>query len=132
LIVAAAETATALTVKATSTVDTGKNGTATVTVTDPTDGSLGIIIGSSYGAITITGSDGENIISKTGTTQTLHLSADGYTNVAWYVDGAVAGIPDSGITIDAGYYPVDHHTVTFTGERAGIPYSRVIPFTVIQ
>jgi hypothetical protein len=97
-------------------------------------GSLDISIGSDYGEITITGSDGTNTISKNGTPQTLTLSASGYTGVVWYVDGNAEGIADSGsgIAINAGEYRTGSHTITFTGKRGNVPYSRAIPFTVAE
>jgi hypothetical protein len=136
LTVAADESATSLTVRAASTVDNTKSGTATVTVI-PATGSLSITIGFNYGEITITGSDGWNTISKNGYYSfTLTLSAAGYTGVVWYIDGDGTGIPDTGggITINAASYRTDSHTVTFTGvsESDGVLYSQLIPFTVIQ
>jgi hypothetical protein len=54
--------------------------------------------------------------------------------VVWYVDGNATGIADSGssITIEAREYRTGSHTVTFTGKRGGVPYARVLPFTVAE
>jgi hypothetical protein len=92
-------------------------------------------VGFNYGEIKIDGSDGSNVISKSGADDmltSLTLSATGYTGVVWYVDGSSTGIQDSGspITINATEYHVGSHTVTFTGKRDGVPYSQVLPFTV--
>ena len=96
-----------------------------------------ISIGFNYNEVTISGSDGVNGISKSGAAgrpQTLSLSAAaGYTAVVWYVDGNTAqGITGSGtaITLAAADYPVQIHSITFTGKWNGVLYSRIIPFTV--
>jgi hypothetical protein len=138
--VAATESAETLTVTATSTADTSKSGKATVTLTGEVvpHGSLDITIGLPiYGEITITGtaSDGTITVSKSGadgapTSVTLNAS-DGYTGVVWYIDGDPAGTTADSITIYAVYH-TGRHTVTFTGYSGGIPYSKVIPFTVIE
>jgi hypothetical protein len=105
----------------------------TVNVSAPGLGSLGIGIGFNFGAITITGSDGTNIIHKTGTPTSLTLSATGYTGVQWYVDGVLkSGATGSSITLTAAAYDIRNHSVTFTGIKDGIPYSQLIPFTVVQ
>jgi hypothetical protein len=135
LSVATDETAATLTVRATSTVDTAKSGTASVSVT--TAQALGdITVGFDYDDITITGSNGINVISKSGAygPRTLTLSATDYTSVVWYVDGSATGTAGSGgaITINAAGYRVGSHSVTFTGKRDGVPYSQVLPFAVAE
>jgi fibronectin type 3 domain-containing protein len=101
--------------------------------TPPEPGALSIIVGFNLGAITIAGSDGTNLIRPTGFPPTLTLSAEGYDNVVWYVDGDVSA-PASGntITIDARNYDVRNHSVTFRGHKNGTPYAQVIPFTVLN
>jgi hypothetical protein len=135
LSVAANETASTLTVKATSTVDATKSGTATVSVSDvqAPDG-ISITVGFNYGEITITGSNGGNVISKNGAPTSLTLNATGYTGVVWYVDGSPMDIQESEntITINASEHRAGSHSVTFTGKRDGVPYSRVLPFTVTE
>jgi quinol monooxygenase YgiN len=109
---------------------------ATVTV----NASLTINVGFNFGAITITGNDGVNVISRgadTGKPTSLALSVDsaaGYSNVQWYVDGNTATPVGAGstITITAAAYDIRNHSVTFTGTKDGIPYSQLIPFTVTQ
>jgi hypothetical protein len=99
-------------------------------------GNASIRIGFNYGQITIEGSNGINAISKSGSNDrptSLRLSASGYTNVSWYVDGDTANkIADSGtgITLSAANYPVQIHSITFTGTRNGVLYAQKIPFTV--
>jgi hypothetical protein len=109
--------------------------TATATVTVPA-GSLGINIGFNFGVITITGSDGGNIISRGADTSKptgLTLSAAGYTGVQWFVDGVLkAGATVSSITLSAANYDIRNHSVTFTGVKDGIPYSQSIPFRVVN
>jgi hypothetical protein len=111
--------------------------TFTVTVSD--SGSLGISIGFNLGAITITGSDGINTISRGADTSkptslTLSVSsAAGYTGVQWYVDGVLeSGATGDNITLTAAAYDIRNHSVTFTGIKDGILYSQLIPFTVEQ
>jgi hypothetical protein len=112
----------------------------TVTITFPATeavGSANITVGFAYGAITITGSNGSNVISRNGTDDTptsLTLSAEGYTDVVWYVDGNTESTQDNGtgITLEAADYTGESHFVTFTGKKDGVPYSQEIPFQVIQ
>jgi hypothetical protein len=124
-----------LTVKATSTVDTSKSGTATVTVSG--GGSLAISIGFADHDITVSGGTADNQISKTGAggkPTTLTLSATGYTTPMWYVDGSAMGIGMASITLDASSpgSEVRQHSVTFTGIRDGVLYSKEIRYTVID
>jgi hypothetical protein len=94
--------------------------------------SIDIDIGFNYGTITITGSDGTNVIYKnSGSPSGITLSADTYSDVKWYVDGADTpeGTGNS-ITLDASGYSAKKHSVTFTGTKDGKLYSQVIPFTV--
>jgi uncharacterized repeat protein (TIGR02543 family) len=122
-----------------STVEDGYEGqlspydSATTDVMPP-QGSASITVGFRYGAITIAGSVGTNLISKTGARgrpQSLGLSASGFTDVVWYVDGDSAnGRPGASITLYAADYAARAHSVTFTGKINGNLYSQVIPFTV--
>ncbi|MDR0596892.1 MAG: hypothetical protein LBG14_00075 [Treponema sp.] len=96
---------------------------------------LTITVGFTQGAITITGSDGANVISKTGSPNSLTFSVDstaGYTVVAWYVDGDTSsGTTTDSLTINASAYDAQKHSVTFTGTKDGVFYSsEPIPFTV--
>jgi hypothetical protein len=110
--------------------------TASATVTVPTPGDLGISIGFNFGAISITGSDGVNVISKGADGSkpiSLILSAAGYTGVQWYVDGVLkTGATGNSITLAAAAYDIRNHSVTFTGVKGIIPYSQLIPFKVVQ
>jgi hypothetical protein len=61
-----------------------------------------------YGEIAITGSNAENIISKNGTDgkpTSLSLSAPGFTDVTWYVDGV--GLLNSG-TFSGDDWPIQN------------------------
>jgi endo-1,4-beta-xylanase len=96
-------------------------------------GSANITVGFNYGEITITGSDGSNIISKSGAygPTSLSLSATGYTDVIWYVDGSQTGISGSPVTLNAANYSVQRHSIIFTGTANGHRYSsQAIPFVV--
>jgi hypothetical protein len=92
-----------------------------------------ITVGFNYGAIYITGSDGINTIYKDSSTppNSVVLSAEGYTDVQWYVDGdsSPAGTGNS-IALYASSYSSRTHSITFTGKKDGKLYSQVIPFTV--
>jgi hypothetical protein len=96
-------------------------------------GSATITVGFNYGEITVSGSDGNNIISQSGAygPTSLSLSATGYTNVIWYVDGSQTGISGSPVTINASAYTAQPHSVIFTGTANGHRYSsQPIPFVV--
>jgi hypothetical protein len=122
-----------------STVEDGYEGqlspydSATTDVIPP-QGSASVTVGFNYGEITIAGSDGVNLISKTGAQgrpQSLALSASGFTEVVWYVDGDRAnGMSGASITLYAADYAARAHSITFTGTINGNLYSQVIPFTV--
>jgi hypothetical protein len=99
-------------------------------------GDLAISVGFNRG-IEITGSDGRNVIRKTASAtnpSSITLSAAGYTDVAWYVDGGTTPVAsgDTPLVINASDYSVQLHSVTFTGKKDGTPYSQVIPFTVLN
>ncbi|GHV79640.1 hypothetical protein AGMMS49944_14310 [Spirochaetia bacterium] len=117
-----------------TTVDGSRTASAAVTV--PAPGTLAISIGFNFGAITITGSDGNNIISRgedMSKPTNLALSAAGYSSVQWYVDGVLkTGATGNSITLTAAAYDIRNHSVTFTGFKNGIPYSQLIPFVVVQ
>jgi uncharacterized repeat protein (TIGR02543 family) len=99
--------------------------------------SASIHVGFNYGEIIITGSDGINAVSQSGAKGPLSLllSASGYSNVSWYVDGDITNrITDSGVGIilNAADYTVQIHSITFVGMRSGVLYSQEIPFTVFD
>jgi hypothetical protein len=135
LTVATDETATALTVTATSTVDSGKFDTATVTVSSDPAGSLSISIGFE-GDITVSGATETNTISRAGADgkpKTLSLSAAGYESPQWYLDGAeTATATASEYTVDAAGLEVRNHSVSFTGTKNGVLYAKEIPFKVVE
>jgi hypothetical protein len=116
---------------------TGYNGTltsdpTTAAVTPQPPGTRNITIGFNYGDITITGDNRTNIIYKTSASpSSVALSATGYVDVKWYVDGndSPAGNGAS-ITLEASGYSAKTHSITFTGKKDGKLYSQVIPFTV--
>jgi hypothetical protein len=102
----------------------------TAIVTQPGEKTISITF--NYGAIAITGDDGTNTIYKGSTTPaSVVLSAAGYADVAWYIDGngSPAGTGNS-ITLAASDYSVKSHSITFTGKKDDKLYSQVIPFTV--
>jgi fibronectin type 3 domain-containing protein len=119
-------------IKAYSSVRESALSSYTNATTPPTPGTLNIVVGFNLG-VEITGSNGANTIRQTtGAPSSLALSAAGYTDVVWYVDGnASAPINSDTITINASDYTTKLHSVTFTGYKNGTPYAQVIPFTVL-
>jgi hypothetical protein len=119
-----------------------KNSSGVSAFSSPANGTPAVVenfsitVGFNYNEITISGSDGINGISKSGAAgrpQTLFLSAADYDSIVWYVDGNTAeGIADggTGTSLAASDYPVQTHSITFTGKRNGVLYSRTMPFTV--
>jgi hypothetical protein len=108
-----------------------------VTITFPATvglGSVNITVGFSHGEITITGNNGNNVISKSGALgpASLNLSADGaFTGVIWYVDGESKGTSAS-LVLNTANYTIKIHSVTFTGWQNGSYLSSdPIPVTVI-
>jgi hypothetical protein len=74
-------------------------------------------------------------LSRTGEAKTATISATGYTNVKWYVDGDEAAstalsVDGNSITLKAGDYDVRNHQVIFLGVQGGVTYSKEIGFTV--
>jgi hypothetical protein len=96
--------------------------------TAPATGSVNVSIGFGLGAITVTGSDGINVIEQGNT---LTLSVSGFESYTWKVDGGSAAIGTANsLALDTTGYAVQPHTLTFIGIRGGIPYAQLIPFTV--
>jgi hypothetical protein len=130
LTVGADESASSLTVRATSTYDTGKSGTAAVTV---------IVIVIEEGVALIypediaAGAFPEGIILfKIGTedkrTKTLTVSGD-YDTYQWRVDGTVKENSET-IVLDAAEYTLGTHQISVEVTRGGEPYSKSGSFTV--
>jgi hypothetical protein len=95
-------------------------------------GSLGLTISFNYGPITLVEDNGPYTIKKSGTPDSLTLSApEGYTSIAWYLDGnsTAAGTSNS-ITLEASALDSKPYSITFIGVKDGKPYSQVITFTV--
>jgi hypothetical protein len=93
-------------------------------------------VGFNLGTITINGSTAGNVIYKSGSPDSITLSvaaAAGYTDIAWYVDGAPeAKSLSNTLIINASDYPVQLHSVTFRGYKNGVPFSQAIPFMVLD
>jgi endo-1,4-beta-xylanase len=97
-------------------------------------GPLAISVGFNRG-IEITGSNGVNVIRKfaSGSLILSVESAAGYTDVAWYMDGGATAVASGDtLAINAADYAVQIHSVTCMGKKDGAPYSKVIPFTVLD
>jgi uncharacterized repeat protein (TIGR02543 family) len=98
--------------------------------TDPGTGN--ITIGFNYGTITISGNNGTNVIYKNSAwPDYITLSAAGYTDVKWYVDGGEAPVKTgNSVILDAINYGARTHYITFTGKKDDRLYSQTLPFTV--
>jgi tetratricopeptide (TPR) repeat protein len=115
----------------------GYSGTASSSAVGPIDiqkKGIALAVGFNNGEIEIDGSDEKNVISKSGSPNSIALTADSrYSNVAWHIDGSeTAAGSENSITLNASDYDARPHSVTFTGTLGGNSYSRIIPFTVIN
>jgi hypothetical protein len=134
LTIAAGETAATLTVRATSTVDTGKSGTATVIVSAPPDNPTALVSVSFTGpedeTITLTGV--ENTLSAAANTPITVSVTGTYTAYRWALDGEeIWGETGMSLTRYAGSLEVKRHTLTvFVTTSAGIEYAKRVTFTV--
>jgi hypothetical protein len=88
----------------------------------------GIMAGFEYGDIAITGGGGT--IYKTGTPGSLTLSAEGYEDCAWYIDGSETALTGNPVTVNAADYTANTHTASFVGNRGGQQYSKSVTFRV--
>jgi hypothetical protein len=97
---------------------------------------INITIGFEYGALTLTGSDGVNLLPKTQAGQhpaSLTLSAAGYTGIKWYINGAGTSNTTGTLTINASDYVSQIHSIAFTGWKNSVFYSsEPIAFTGIE
>jgi hypothetical protein len=93
-------------------------------------GVAGVGLGFNYGGIAISKDPPSGIIEQGGDTLTLSVPS-GYTDVAWYLDGAAgpAGTGDS-IILDADDYTIKTHSITVTWKEGGILYAQGDSFTV--
>ncbi|GHV81637.1 hypothetical protein AGMMS49991_01950 [Spirochaetia bacterium] len=102
--------------------------------------SLNVTIGFNYGQITVSGTGGNLVLSKTGAQDrpasiTFSIDADAsYSAVKWYVDGSTSAVGTGGsLTMQAGGLTAQRHSVTFTGWKGGMFYSSdPITFTVLD
>ena len=107
--------------------------TVTFPATEEEDlGSLNISLGFNYGAVTVGGSDGVNILFWEDDPNELVLTISGYTDVSWYVDGNSIPVGTGNtVTLDATSYNVGPHSVSFVGYRDGNLYGQAVPFYVM-
>ncbi|WP_010259281.1 putative Ig domain-containing protein [Treponema primitia] len=105
-------------------------------VSIPVPADLTITVGVDQGVVTIGRSDGAEtpiVLSKGGTPNTLTLSATGFTDSTWLLDGDTATPigTEGSITINASGYAVKKHSITFTGWKGATFYtSDPIDFSV--
>jgi hypothetical protein len=121
--VGADETASSLTVRATSTHDTAKSGTATVTVPPKGQGRVTLI----YPADEAAGAFPDTAIALSAT-QTLAVSGD-YDAYRWLVDGTIKANSAS-ITLNPADYATGTHQISVEVTRNGALYSKAGTFTV--
>jgi hypothetical protein len=82
-----------------------------------------------YSDIPVTGYTATPTLTQGGATLT--LSVTGYDNVAWHVDGnSTAAETGDSITLDGDDYSVKPHSLTVQATKNGIPFARVLAFTV--
>jgi hypothetical protein len=63
----------------------------------------------------------------------LTLSVTGYDDVAWYLDGkSAAAATGASITLDPDDYSVKTHTLTVQATKDGVPFARVLKFSVAE
>jgi uncharacterized repeat protein (TIGR02543 family) len=130
LTVGANETASSLTVRATSTYDTAKSGTAAVTVVGPGQGTVTLIYPETEDVAAGAFSDTAITLSKDGAKKqhTLTVSGD-YDTCQWRVDGTIKADSNS-IDLDAADYPAGKHQISVEVTRNGAVYSKAGSFTV--
>jgi hypothetical protein len=116
-----------LTIRATSTADTGKYGEVTVTVTEPTGGTtISLNIVDEGASFTVTGWPVTPTIYKTGGVDKIELEiADADYTYTWYVDGVQKAIIGT-VAISAGDYPLGGHSLLLIGVKSGVYWSKVI------
>jgi hypothetical protein len=126
LTVAANESAASLTVRAASTVDTSKSGTAVVTVITPEGTGTFILVypedaasGELSGSIEVNPENSPVTLTVSGTFDTYQ----------WRVDGIVKGTTET-IELYAGAYSPGRRQLSLEVTRNGIPYSKSGVFTV--
>jgi hypothetical protein len=110
----------------------------TYTSADFTEGAAGSGTGSQgvswapidYSDIPVAGYTANLTLTQGGAAKT--LSVTGYTNVAWYVDGSsTAAFTTDSIILDGDDYSVKPHSLTVTATKDGVPFARVLAFTVV-
>jgi uncharacterized repeat protein (TIGR02543 family) len=85
------------------------------------------------GTITVTGiPDGGISLSKSGDPATVTLTVEGFTSPVWYVDGSGTKTEAKSITLTASAYGKGDHSVSFTGFKDGMYFSKEISFTVAE
>jgi hypothetical protein len=127
LTVDAGESASSLTVRATSTFDISKSGTATVTFPVlPGQGSVTLVYPTDKASAELSG--GAIIISQPGGTEILYVS-DTFDTYRWLVDGSIKGSGNS-FTLYADNYTTGVHQITLEVTLNGAVYSKSGSFTV--
>jgi uncharacterized repeat protein (TIGR02543 family) len=127
LTVGAGETASSLTVRAASTHDPAKSGTAAVTVPQPGQGTVTLVYPEDAAAGAF--SDTAISLSKSGNTeQTLTVSGE-YDTCRWLVDGTIKATRAS-ITLNPADYLAGTHQISVEVARNGAAYSKAGFFTV--
>jgi hypothetical protein len=95
-------------------------------------GGINIDIGFNHGEIEVSGSNGENLIERFNQPNTLTLSVSGYEDISWYLDSGTSAQQGNPLTLRGIDYTMRNHFVTFNGYKGGIPFSKIIPFKVVD
>jgi hypothetical protein len=98
----------------------------------PDPGALGVTIAFVNGIVAVTGDQGTNTITKGGDPDSLVLRVAGFTDFHWSVDGSSTLLTANPLVLNAAYYETRKHSVTFYGIKDGVPYSRIVDFTVAE
>jgi hypothetical protein len=99
----------------------------------PSGGSLDMSISFDSGEVTVTGDQGTNTIVKGGSPSSLNLSVTGFSEIAWYLNGNSTALSAANpLVLNAADYGTGTYSVSFTGKKDGIPYGKIVPFTVTQ
>jgi uncharacterized protein YjdB len=133
LTVAATETAASLTVRATSTVDSSKYGTATVTVqaADQKDDLTVVLRGMDEEIIDLSRNT-DNDLSKSSYNSLIVTIEGSYDSIRWYLDGGDRGAGSSYTVYGSSSIAIGLHYLTVVVVKNGVPYSNELTFRVVQ
>ena len=135
LTIAQLEKETSVTIRATSTHTSSKQGEKSITIAPLTTGNVNIswsLAADQGGSLSLTGNTPFTVNKTGGTTSaTVSVTTTGY-DYTWYVDGVSKGTGDS-ITINAGDYALGGHQLLLKAEKDNVPWTAPpVKFTVAK